>query len=233
MQKTVDELALEDQKEDEEWPDDDHCAGGDERPLRADFAKLREHGETNGEWSTGRAVSHDQGPEKIVPVKTDRRERERNHCGTRGRNVDVPQGLQPIRAVHARGVVQIARDCLERLAHQERAERRAEERQHHRDERVEEVKLANGRIVRNDERARWDHQLQENQKNEDKKFNTGFTVKQIAKTIDTQKFRPYTGSTPPNTVSAAITTEIHNRVSWGEDPIFVKAPMYVFLYFVY
>jgi len=70
MQKTFDELALENEEEQQQRTDDDHRASSDQGPLRADFTQLCEHGETNRKWSARLAVRHDEGPQKIVPVKT-------------------------------------------------------------------------------------------------------------------------------------------------------------------
>lgn len=74
MEKTLDKKALKDEKEKQQRTDDDDGAGGDEGPLRADFAQLGKDRQPDCERTTRFAVGHDEGPEKIVPVKTDGRQ---------------------------------------------------------------------------------------------------------------------------------------------------------------
>ncbi len=167
MQETLYELPLKDEKEDEERGNDDDGAGGHERPLRANLAALGEHGESNCEWAAVLAVGDDQRPEEIIPVKAHRCECKGNQRGTTRRHINVPEGLQPVRPVHPRGIVEIAWNRFEGLTHQKSPQRRPKVGEHDRKLRIKEVQRANSGKVRHDECARRNHELKED---EEKKY---------------------------------------------------------------
>ena len=73
MQETVDKLALEDQEQYQQWSNHNYCAGCDQRPLRPDLAQLGKYCQTDRQWAAVGAIGHYEGPQKIIPVKTDRR----------------------------------------------------------------------------------------------------------------------------------------------------------------
>lgn len=70
MEKTLDKESLKDEEQNQQRSDDNDRACCDEGPLGADFAQLRKDCQSDRERATCLAVGHDEGPKKIVPVKT-------------------------------------------------------------------------------------------------------------------------------------------------------------------
>lgn len=90
-------------------------------------------------------------------------DRKRREARDRQRHVDMADALDQAGAIDQRGVLELGRNGLEGLAHQEGAEGRGEERHHDAGERVVEAELDHQAQVRHDQQHRHQHQLHQEQ----------------------------------------------------------------------
>ena len=104
-----------------------------------------------------------KGHRKLVPMRRHRDDGEGQERRQRQWHVHMTDALQDRGAVDQGGVLQLARDRLERLAHEEGAEGRGEVGCHHAGQRVVEAEPRHHRQVRHDQNHGHQHQLQQKQ----------------------------------------------------------------------
>src|SRR5215212_2825975 len=119
------ELPLEEQEAEEEGSGGHERRSADDRPVDALVAG-REHLQADGEGPRLDRVRDDERPKEVVPVIAHRDEAVGDVDRAGERHVDLEQHLKRARPFDARGVVELLRHGLERLAQEEDTEGRGD-----------------------------------------------------------------------------------------------------------